>query len=106
MSDYEDSPIWRDGFTRGYNHHRALIDADVEIERLLAENKQLRQFQESLHPTELKDYTKTYYVINNKQIDSAVQCINEFALTSQVDWCWIALGELDIYQNKDGWVMR
>ena len=46
-------------------------DAADEIERLESQVNQLKQFQESLHPTALRDYSKTYYVIDNDQIDAA-----------------------------------
>ncbi|KKN78991.1 hypothetical protein LCGC14_0344670 [marine sediment metagenome] len=38
---------------------------------LLAQVKELEQFQRSLHPTELRDYTKTYYVIDDEMINKA-----------------------------------
>lgn len=67
-----------DYFNHGSWQRKYCIEIRYEIERLRQcieeleeERNQLRQFQQSLHPTGLRDYMKTYYVITDAQIDAA-----------------------------------
>ena len=75
MSDFKDT-----------EHSLYLALADVK--RLAKRIEELEQFQQSLHPTELRDYMRTYYIITDEQIDAAVK---------------IARSIEEHYSNESGW---
>lgn len=72
--------------------------------------EELRQFQLSLHPTELDDYMKTYYVINDRQIVDAVEVVNRHAGLRAGRLGWRILEQLGIKQcdhcNGGGTLIR
>ena len=96
---------FKNGFDAGYNQCKAL-NAD-KIDRLQKRVIELEQFQRSLHPTELRDYTLSYYVINNDQIDAAVNMINAWEcdpMFTDYESGWDVLNKFGIHWNeKLGW---
>ncbi|RKZ05680.1 hypothetical protein DRQ25_15600 [Candidatus Fermentibacteria bacterium] len=70
------------------------------VVRLQIRIKELEQFQQSLHPTELKDYMRTYYVFTDKQIDAAW---DQRVYIESRDKPMIPAGELGIRRDGEGW---
>ena len=64
-----------------YDKHIPDEELAIHVRELEEKVAQLKQFQRSLHPTELSDYTKTYYVFNSSEIDKAVRVWGNFDLS-------------------------
>ncbi|MCK5018329.1 MAG: hypothetical protein KAS32_14825 [Candidatus Peribacteraceae bacterium] len=84
-----------------YNDAMYIDELRERIERLEQERDQLKQFQQSLHPTELRDYMKTYYVIIDEQIAAVVEWANTFGASRTTEGRWDVLNKLNIFRCEN-----
>jgi hypothetical protein len=90
-----------------YDKH--IPDEELAIYVAWLEDKveDLQRSQSILHPTELDNYMKTYYVFDDRQVDAAIRMVEGLPPRHAA---WLALKRLgihrDISDDELGWVVK